>query len=428
MHNRALHDTLTTFVEEAAWQLAAEVADGAEIPFELIEEGRATAPLYCYRPLTSHFIAGRAGILTRLPSYPSVVRGLEALPGLEAYLEARGERPPPAGRRGVAEAAACAFLGALWSDATDFVFDAGRFATAYRDLEAAVYDGCALTVVLAPIEGLVIDGDGVPLGDGLTLARASALDDCPAELHGDPFATVAALRLETAPGEPGGLEAAGRRLRRLQTALRLWDDAEPSIGPTAWARTDGGPWMHVPLAGGVRRIAGDCLLATEEEDALRAFCSLVARRTPRAGELAWALRRFELGCERATALEALTDWLLAARALLAEPAAGAGHALAVARLAAICAPPERREALAARLGDAVALERAAVAGLVRPEPEVEALIAELGGQVRAVLRDVLCGHLDGDLRAVADRLLDAVEPEGPDPRDGSSTAELPALG
>ena len=36
MHNRALHDTLAAFVEEAAWQLAEEVSGGAEIPFELI--------------------------------------------------------------------------------------------------------------------------------------------------------------------------------------------------------------------------------------------------------------------------------------------------------------------------------------------------------------------------------------------------------
>jgi hypothetical protein len=43
MHNRALHDTLAAFVEEAAWQLAEEVSGGAEIPFELIEQGRSSA-------------------------------------------------------------------------------------------------------------------------------------------------------------------------------------------------------------------------------------------------------------------------------------------------------------------------------------------------------------------------------------------------
>ena len=47
-----------------------------------------------------------------------------------------------------------------------------------------------------------------------------------------------------------------------------------------------------------------------------------------------------------------------------------------------------------------------IAGHVRPEPEVEALVAELGGNLRAVLRDVLCGHLDPDLRRVADEMLE----------------------
>ena len=64
MHNRALHDALAAFVEEAAWQLAAEVSGGAEIPFELIEQGRSSAPLYCYRPLTASFIAERSSELT----------------------------------------------------------------------------------------------------------------------------------------------------------------------------------------------------------------------------------------------------------------------------------------------------------------------------------------------------------------------------
>jgi hypothetical protein len=55
----------------------------------------------------------------------------------------------------------------------------------------------------------------------------------------------------------------------------------------------------------------------------------------------------------------------------------------------------------------IRLERAAIAGHVRPEPQVEALIADLGGNLRAVLRDVLCGHLDPQLRRVADEMLDA---------------------
>jgi hypothetical protein len=153
----------------------------------------------------------------------------------------------------------------------------------------------------------------------------------------------------------------------------------------------------------MRRSTDDCLLSSEEEDPLRAFCGLVSRRTPRAGELAWALRRFELGCERGSAIEALTDWLLVARALFADTDRPGFDGVAE-RLAAICAEAPDREAREQRVREAIALERTAMAGLVRAAPEVEALVSELGACLRAVLRDVLCGHLDPGLRQLADGL------------------------
>ena len=413
MHNRALHDSLAAFVEEAARQLADEVSGGAEVPFELMEANpptRNSAPLYCYRPLTGRFIGERAGALGGLPTYLAAVQGLSALPDLPAYLQARGRRTPGPDSRSQADAALQAFLTAVWTEATDFTFDPQRFAIAYAELEATAYDGCTLSVVIAPVEGLVIESDEVALGEGLALVRAGTLRDAPGEVATDELTTVAVLALEGARGDDRALEGAGRRLRRLQTALRLWDDAEPSLGPAAWARTDGSAWFAVPLATGVRRPTGDCLVTAEEEDALRAFCSLVSRRTPRAGELAWALRRFELGCERPSAVEALTDWLLAGRALLAD-AERPGYERMPERMAAICAAPEDRAGAERRLRGAISLERAAVAGLVRPEPDVEELISELGANLRAMLRDVLCGHLEPALRRVADDLLVVEEPE-----------------
>src|SRR4051795_8820857 len=116
MHNRALHDSLAAFVQEAAWQLAEEVSGGAEVPFELDATPARGAPLYCYRPLTGRFIAQRAGMLARLPSYSPVLRGLAALPDLPAYLTKRGRRAP-AGQ--LPDAAVQAFLGAVWADVTD---------------------------------------------------------------------------------------------------------------------------------------------------------------------------------------------------------------------------------------------------------------------------------------------------------------------
>jgi hypothetical protein len=404
MHNRALYDSLAAFVEEAAWQLAEEVSGGAEVPFELIEQGRASAPLYCYRPLTGRFIAERQTELAKLPSYAAAIQNLLTLPELPTYLKVRARRTPSPDRRTQATAALEAFLGAVWSDSSDFGFDRERFDAAFAQLEEAGYGDRTLSVVLAAVEGLVLESEEVPLGDGLALVRAETLKDVPEELRADELGTVAMLALDSQAGDDRALEEAGRRLRRLQTALRLWDDAEPSLGPTAWARTGGSAWSAVPLATGIRRDAGDCLLAADEEDPLRAFCSLVTRRTPRGGELAWALRRFELGCERANAFDALTDWLLAARALLAEPGTP-GYDGVAERMAVICATPDERLALEARIEEAIRLERAAISGRVRLEPAVEDLIADLGGNLRAILRDVLCGHLDPQLRRVADEML-----------------------
>ncbi|HET9739910.1 MAG TPA: hypothetical protein VFP78_17470 [Solirubrobacteraceae bacterium] len=408
MHNRALHDSLVAFVEEAAWQLAEEVSGGAEVPFELVDaslSGRASAPLYCYRPLTGRFIAERTTELAKLPSYPAAVQGLGSLPDLSAYLEARGRRTPSPDHRLQADAALQELLTAVWAESSDFTFEPGRFEAAFAELEETAYGDRVLSVVLAAVEGLVLESDEVPLGDGLALVRAEALEDVPGDLRADEMGTVAVLALDADAGHGRALEDAGRRLRRLQTALRLWDDAEPSLGPTAWAKADGGTWSAVPLATGIRRDAGECLLAADEEDPLRAFCSLVTRRTPRGGELAWALRRFELGCERAFAVDALTDWLLAGRALLADEDSQGYEGLAE-RLAVICATPEERHALEAQLDETIRLERAAITGRLRPEPRVEDLIADLGGNLRAVLRDVLCGHLDPQLRRVADEMLD----------------------
>ena len=55
-----------------------------------------------------------------------------------------------------------------------------------------------------------------------------------------------------------------------------------------------------------------------------------------------------------------------------------------------------------------------IAGLDPAVPEPGALVDELARHLRALLRDVVCGHLDDDLVAVADALLDPdleVEPE-----------------
>lgn len=400
MHHRQLRHALSAFAEEAAWQLASDTAQGHDVPFEVVQSGRRDAPLYCYRPLTADFIAQRGSVIARLPTFLPAVHALAQAGGLEAYVEARVARGVPRDPRARAELALRAFLGQVFAESTDFVLDGDRLEGALRDLEAVVTEGRTETVVVAPLLGVDIESSEVAMGDGLVLVRGEVLEDLP--VHAD---VLAVLRWEAAAGDPAPAEHARVRLRRLLTALRLYDEAEPALGAAAWTRTAGGPWSALTLGLTGGRSRGVCLVGAEQEDELRAFCSLIGRRLPRSGEIAWALRRFELACDQHDPVQALTDQLLALRAVL-EPEGPASGRLP-GRIAALCALPEHRGALAARLAELVALERRCIAGTGLPDREVLAvLVDELACHARAILRDVLCGHLDADVRRVADALIE----------------------
>jgi hypothetical protein len=413
MRNRQLHSALHTFAEEAAWQLASDVAEGHEMTFEVVESGgrRRDTPLYCYRPLTADFIDQRLSILARLPSYLPALHALGSGGGLEDYLRVRVARGAvPRDGRERAELALRAFLGAVFEDATEFVLDERRFERAYRDLEDVVHEGRTETIVVAPVLGLEIASGEVPMGDGLTLVRGDALEDAPLQAawteRGEPV-VLAVLRWEAHPGDEAPLRHANVKLARLLTALRLFDEAGVTLGPAAWTRMAGGPWAPVALAGVTGGSAvGTCVVTPEQEDELRAFCSLISRRTPRNGEVAWALRRFELGCARDRVADALTDHLLALRALLEPEGAASGRL--PGRVAILCAEPDERAEVTERIAHAVALEHALVTGVGMPSADVAAdLIREVTDDLRAILRDVLCGHLDPDVRRVADELIAA---------------------
>jgi hypothetical protein len=407
MRNRQLHGAMAAFAEEAAWQLAAETADGAEVPFEIVRGGRRDSPLYCYRPLTADFIEQRVGLLARLEGFLPAVHALSGLSGLDRYLDSRGERGYPVETRSRAEFALRVFLSRVFEESTDFALSEERFDRAYGELEAALYEARADTVVIAPLLGLEVASEAVLLGEGLTLVRGDAFpEDAPADALWAPGADrahlLAVLRWEAAAGDASPVAHARVRLRRLLTALRLYDTTPVAYGPLAWTRTGGSPWQPFALGALGRRGERSVVVPLEQEDELRAFCSLIARRTPRAGELAWALRRYEMACERALPAEALTDVLLALRALL-EPEGPTSGRLP-GRLAALCALPDDRAALTARVAQTIALERTVVAG-VSVDSELDALAGELADHLRALLRDVLCGHLDSDLTAVADEII-----------------------
>jgi hypothetical protein len=405
MRDRQLQTTLRAFAEEAAWTLAAETAQGAELPFDLLEESprRGGPTLYCYRPDTAGFIAERRHALSALENWLPAVHGIGARGGLDGYLRSLGHTRIPAEGRALAEAALHAFLEALFEDMSEFVLTDERFARVYGGLEEQVVGGAQGVEVIVPLLGLTLESEEVALADGLSLARPSALDRVPeaAEWDGEHQTVLAVVRGDD---EDVALQAPAR-VRRLVTALRLYDSARVAMGPAAWIRTAGGPWQVAPTgAGGLPH--GSLALPGEQEDELRGFCNLVWRRMPRGGPLAWALQRFDMGCERPAA-QRITDHLLALRALL-EPE-GPDSGLLADRVATLCAAEGDHDAVAERVAHAASLESVLIGGQTAAAADVELVASHLAGHLRAILRDVLCGHLDSDVRRLADELLEPAD-------------------
>ncbi len=431
------------FAKEAGARLQADLDAGAEVAFDLTARSARRGPqLFCYQPLTGEFIRERWAPLRRLPSYGTAVALLDGLDGIDRYLlsreapmGARGPKPRHRASGPRADAALRALIEDVFAEQSSFEVRDERLTVALERLNGAAHSSPAEVTLLATLHGLTISSPELTLAPGLTLAQteslrgvpeeafAPALDDGGGEAYGDAGRLLVAFTVEDAD-VIGALVRGRAVLSELLRALRLFGDARVTLGRLAWVRVGDGVWGARALGWGGRP-HGMLVVSAEQEDELRAFCNLVSRRTPREGELAWALGRFEGGCERASEYDALSDYLLALRALLDPPERsaspsgdaadlsggtgslfdGAPGGLLAARLAALCALPAERAALARRVGQAFALERAVVAGAAHAHAGEDALVRELANHLRALLRDVICGHLEPDLVALADELI-----------------------
>jgi hypothetical protein len=407
VRNGQLHRRLENFTVDASSRLSLQTAGGADMPFEVVEQRGGTASLYCYRPLTAEFIRGRLGELSGLESFDDAASLLADLESTGGYLREHGDERVPADPRARAEAVLATFLTRVFADRSEFGFEPAHFEAAYSALEHALYEGSCTATIIAPLLGVALDPDTtqLALGDGLSLIRGDDLFDAPADaVWGDRDEPNVLLVYERQQDRAtrAPVAQARTRFRRVLTALRLFARGGYAIGPVGWARTDAGTWRPTAIgAGGRPRLL--TLIPATREDELRAFCDLVTRRLPGAGELSWALARFEMGCERVAPFEALTDHLLALRALL-EPEGPASGRLAQ-RLAVICGRPEDHAGMAARTARAIALEHSIITGLAAPDRGLDACVGELSEHLRAILRDALCGHLAADLVGLADGLL-----------------------
>jgi hypothetical protein len=391
--------------------LQAEIDAGAEVGFELATKsarrGEGAARLYCYRALTGSFIEERATMLASLPAHGEAARLLEDFEGLDRYLVGMGAGAD-LGRmkaRARADAALRVLLEDMFEEQTDFEVRPERLEAALARLEQSAGQNASEVTLLATLHGLTIASDELALTKGLTIAQQGALRGVPDGAEGDHLLVV----FTAEDGDVDDALTRGREvLKDLLRALRLFGDGRVTLGALAWARVTGtgGRWNPVALgAGGCPH--GMLVVSAEQEDELRAFCNLVSRRAPHGNELAWALRRFELGCEHASSYEALSDHLMALRGLL-EPE-GPGSGLLAGRIAALCATPEDRAKLTKRMTKAQTLERAIIAGRAEEHAAGLNLARDVADHLRALLRDVICGHLDPNLALLADELLTVAE-------------------
>ena len=408
MRNRQMHDALRAFALEAAAMLRDDQAAGQEMEFDLEEGHRRGGPaLYHYRPLAGKYIADRWSRLRFLPSAAAACEALDS--GAAAYLRLSGLRGAEA------EPALRAMLERVYEDMSDFAFPEERFERVYAEVEGTLYEKSQAATVLVPVHGLEMDCDRVNLGDGLSLVqgdRTDAPDEAVWGGEGDEPSVLLMLEREVAPDDPLPLEDARAGFRGMLHAMRLFKPGGIALGAVAWRRTGDGRWAPTELEPTGEARGMPWILVAGEEAELAQFLEAVAS-PPRTGPVAWALSRFQMGAGRRLEAEALTDYLLALRALIDE-----GESSLALRVAVLCAEENERRRVQRRIELAQAMERFVI-GDGADEDYMDAvgtdsprtLVEEVERHLRALLRDVLCGYLDADLRRVADELLlDQPEP------------------
>jgi hypothetical protein len=394
MRNRALHDALRNFALEAAALLTDELKAGAEVEFDVVEDGPGRGPaLYRYEPRTDAFIEERWTQLRQLPAAEAACHELGA--GASAWLRVNGLRGEQA------EPALQAMLERLYEDSTSFGFPEERFDRVYQEVELTLYRDAVRARVIAPLLGAWMDAQRVELGDGLSLMRGDALEG-----PHDPATLLCVLERDVPADEPIPLDEASERFAAVVTAVRLWAPGGVALGGPGWRQADHARWQPVAIGSAQAPRGEEWILPAGEEQPFREFFTAMSGVQPPVS-VAWALGRFEMGCAQPTDAEALSDHLLALRGLL-DGMSEAGQASLGLRLAALCAEEGTRREVQDRLEAALALERFVMGGSGAMHLDAESprdLVAEVEGHVRALLRDVLCGYLDADLKAVADDIL-----------------------
>jgi hypothetical protein len=415
MRDLVAREALRDLADEAGERFRELVRAGREIPYEVREPG-PDSPFCHYQPLTERFIRDQAPMVASLSAYGPAKSAIVSGELATSYLETFGlDTSVAPGRQ--AEDAVLVFLCRLWHDSTDFTLEPSRLEAALAEFEDSGDPGEYEVEVVVPVIGMQMDTSRLDL-TSVSVARSDVVEAPPeaTESAGAGRAEWEPQFLAFARCSVGDLEAPedsdvvstapiAARFHRAITALRLYKAGGVGLAPHGWTRTGGGRWRRIATGAGRPRPGGYRLTDSELSE-LAAFARGAERRPTRATALGRAISRFEAGLERSAPLEALNDHLLALRFLLE----GDGPAMTgmPMRVAALCAPPEGRNAVKRTVERALALERELWSGDPAPGGDARTPV-EIAGEVedllRAILRDAVCGHLGTDLRAAADEVL-----------------------
>jgi hypothetical protein len=418
-----LNEALKRLAIEAATRFSALVAAGDQIPFDVSAEDGEDSAFYSYVPLTGRFVAERSEELRSLPSFgPAREAAVEA--GVAApYLEARGEAvPADPGER--AERMLAIFISSLWDGCTEFSLDRARLDSALATLDAEARDADDAEILIVPVVGLRMSLGRLQLPRGVRVVRADSIDAPVDAMRSEGMGRAAwePQYLAVAEQHPeDGADGAIRQLRELISVMRLFKGGGIGLGPYAFAPTGEGCWRRIATGAPATRPGGYRLSEAEAGELAELAGTLEARPDPD-NALSWAVGRFEMGCERESALDGLSDHLLALRAVL-EGHGPVGASLPLRAAALIADDSLDRIEAGERIGDTLELERSLMNG--RPSERAAELAVWAEEGVRRLLLKAALGELGSDLSATADETLIATGLDAGDAEIAVTVQETP---
>jgi hypothetical protein len=420
-----LNESIKRLATEAATRFSTLVAMGEEIPFDVAADAGDDSAFYSYVPMTGRYVAEHADELRALPSFaPAREAAVEAGVAVP-YLEARGKSVPadPGGR---AELLLVTFFAELWEGSAGFALDRERLEAALATLDAEARDADEADVLVVPIVGLRMSMPRLQLPSGVRIVRADSIEAPIDAMRSEGMGRAAwePQYLAVAEQDPeDGAETALQQLRELISVMRLFKGGGIGLGPYAFAPTGEGCWRRIATGAPATRPGGYRLSEAEAEELVEFGTALEARPDPDSA-LTWAVGRFDMGCERPSALEGLSDHLLAMRAVL-EGHGPVGASLPLRAAALIEDDSMDRIEARERVEDVLGLEREMMNG--RPVLGAVELAGWAEEGVRKLLRQAALGELGNDLSTTADETLIVNGLEGGDAEITVSVAPEPLV-